>query len=213
MRSSCHARRNRKINVLEQKYNFCGRQHRRGLKSCLAAGKLWTACGKLNHFAARCRSTRMMSRPTRMQDKNRIHLADIEDEPENVLTVNESINGVQSAPRKLLTKMNVNGHASMVFQIDTGATCNILRAEDMPSSVDVDRSERPSLCFFNDSKTTALGICNVSLSHESNPHSIHTAKFVVVDKGAASLLGAQSSVKMGYFIIFYYILFISASQQ
>ena len=133
-----------------------------------------------------------------MQDKNRIHLADIEDEPENVLTVNESINGVQSAPRKkLLTKMNVNGHASVVFQIDTGATCNILRAEHMPSSVDVDRLQRPSFCFFNDSKATALGICNVSLSHESNPHSIHTTKFVVVDKGAASLLGAQSSVKMG----------------
>ena len=51
--------------------------------------------------------------------------------------------------------------------------------------------------FFSDSKKTALGICNVSLSHESNPHSIHTTKFVVVDKGAASLLGAQSNVKMG----------------
>ena len=134
-----------------------------------------------------------------MQDKNRIHLADIEDEPENVLTINESTNGVQCAPRKkLVTKMNVNGHTSVVFQIDTGATCNILRADDTPSSVEVDRSERPSLCFFNDSKTTALGICNVSLSHESNPHSIHTAKFVVVDKGAASLLGAQSSVKMDW---------------
>ena len=82
----------------------------------------------------------------------------------------------------------------MAFQIDTGATCNIIRFNDIPPAVKIDTSERISLRFYNDSTETSVGTCVLRLSHAGQTH---TVKFHVVTNGAASLIGAQSSLEMG----------------
>ena len=90
----------------------------------------------------------------------------------------------------------MNEQFSIVFQIDTGAACNILRMEDLPPPLIIDRSEKLNLRFFNNSQTTTLGTCTLNLPHGSEPR-MYLIKFHVVDNSAASLLGMQASMEMG----------------
>ena len=178
--------------------DYCGRRHLKGLRNYPASVKANAKCGKSNHFAVKCRSK--ISQQTRSRDY--VNFTDVAENADfDVTTVTHTINGVQDleghAQRKrLLSRMTVNEQFSIVFQIDTGATCNILPMEGLPPPLIIDRSEKLNLQFFNISQTTTLGTCTLNLSHGSEPRT-YLIKLHVVDNGAASLLGVQASMEMG----------------
>ena len=55
--------------------------------------------------------------------------------------------------RKILTRLELEGgfnHGKLVtFQVDTGATCNVLRAQELPNDVTLKSEESSRLSFFN----------------------------------------------------------------
>ena len=54
------------------------------------------------------------------------------------------------------------------FQIDTGATCNVLREGDLPQSLQVDKNGETTLASYNGTTGKTQGVC---LEYEPNKQS------------------------------------------
>ena len=76
----------------------------------------------------------------------------------------------------------------MNFQLDIGATCNILSQSDLAPQVAVLPTQQ-SLTLFDESQIKPLGKCMVQLINPKNG-ARYRGDFVVVDKSLVSLLGA-----------------------
>ena len=107
---------------------YCGRKHERN--KCPAFGKQCHNCGKLNHFKSVCRQQgRSDKQPvSQMEEKS-----EDSDSPifviECIGTVTHNKLGQYFVP---LTVANVKGRSMVVdFQLDTGATCNVMTHADL----------------------------------------------------------------------------------
>ena len=90
----------------------CGRKHPADKSKCPAHGQTCRNCGKRGHFAKLCRSSR--------HAQNFIHAEFDSNDVEVIHSVNDS-------PRtKALVTLNVNNQDQVSFQLDTGASVNIL---------------------------------------------------------------------------------------
>ena len=54
------------------------------------------------------------------------------------------------------------GGTNVKFQLDTGATCNVIRKEDAPPGTKIEPTEQ-QLFMFSKTKLKAEGKCNISL--------------------------------------------------
>ena len=102
--------------------------------------------------------------------------------------------------RKILTRLELEGgfsHGKLVtFQVDTGATCNVLRAQDLPNDVFLKSQESYCLSFFfNGTQKDSLGTCEIAVKNPANGRE-YRQLFQVVDFGTVSLLGAQAAQKL-----------------
>ena len=87
------------------------------------------------------------------------------------------------------------------FQIDTGATCNVLREKDMPSNRKLERCQT-ELTMFNQSKVRVLGKCRVNVKNPNNRKK-YKADFIVVKQAPNSVLGAPTEQQMELVMIQY----------
>ncbi|KAF0024605.1 hypothetical protein F2P81_023407 [Scophthalmus maximus] len=115
------ARQRQTSNTLECK--FYGKTHERSKQKCPAYGKKCKKCGKDNHFAVKCRA-----RPEQKKKRPLHNVAECEsDEYEEILCVpeadTENVEDTQLFAGMLLGKDVVK------FQIDCGASCNIIPIE------------------------------------------------------------------------------------
>ena len=101
--------------------------------------------------------------------------------------------------RKILTRLELEGGFSrcklVTFQVDTGATCNVLRAQDLPNDVTLKSQESSCLSFFNGTQKDSLGTCEITVKNPANGRE-YRQLFQVVDFGTVSLLGAQAAQKL-----------------
>ena len=94
-----------------------------------AYGNECRVCHKLNHFAAQCRSGNRKA-PVNKVDEREDSTSDGSDYDE-IKTVKTEIkqsakqSTVSHFPKKLYTAMNV-GNQPVNFQLDSGATCNVI---------------------------------------------------------------------------------------
>ena len=116
---------------------YCGGIHQRKKKFCAALRSRCRICGRNNHFAKVClqKATNPQQKPLHSVTEN-----DSSDSGDSVLTVelsptgNESILAVQetdSYQSRLFTTMDIKGGNTIKFQIDTGATCNVLKESEL----------------------------------------------------------------------------------
>ena len=113
---------------------FCGKRHMKRREECPAWGKNCNKRGDKNHFAAKCflkQSRRQRAKPFKQKKKKQQVNAtsDGSSSEEYLLTVNsESVDRVES--QKLYARMVVNNGHDVRFQLDSGATINILPIKD-----------------------------------------------------------------------------------
>ena len=109
---------------------FCGKKHVRSREECPAWGKSCSKCGEKNHFADKCTESSKSSRPPKNKTKRKpVHTIQEDcSSEEYLLTVSaESLDSVNS--QTLYAKMVANGH-DIQFQLDSGATVNVLPARE-----------------------------------------------------------------------------------
>ena len=109
----------------------------------------------------------------------------------------EEVNCVQrSGPyqTKLYSDINV-GSSSIRFQIDTGATCNVVRKSDLPRSHPIHPTTK-RLSMYNGSKVEPIGTCTIKMI-EPRSNKKFKMECVVVRKPPVSTIGAGSTQQMG----------------
>ena len=110
--------------------------------------------------------------------------------------MSENILKVDSRPSKQLhawVKIKP-GSTRIKFQVDTCATCNLIRRSDLPNAVRINKSEKTALHYYNGTKNESLGSCQLTLETQDGKTS--EQQFQVVTNGATSLIGARAAQEM-----------------
>ena len=149
-RMTKEASRSTKSETAKECWN-CGRQHGRQPKElCPAFGKSCDLCGKLNHFANKCRQKRSGS------TRNSVRAIG---EPEEVFPVRE---GATLLDDSQCVTLKLDSGNYIQFQIDSGAQCNVLplkmykRATKDVQMNDVSKCQSTILAFGG-SRLTVVG--------------------------------------------------------
>ena len=169
--------------------SYCGLKHARGRDNCTANGKKCSKCSKMNHFARKCRSD--------TADKKTVHCTQQSSDEDDLLQLTltqQCANSVQGYQKQIFALMEVGGR-NVKFQLDMGATCNVIRKEDVPPGTKIDPTEQ-QLSMFNKTKLKAEGKCNISLRNLKNQKK-YRSRFVVVEGVTSSIVGARSVEQMG----------------
>ena len=93
--------------------------------------------------------------------------------------------------RQIFSTMTVSGNRLVQFQIDTGATCNLILKRDLPENTAVDRGGKKTLHFYNGAKSPTLGTCQLQLKTRNGNRYWQT--FQVVANGATSFIGSRAA--------------------
>ncbi len=128
-------RRNEEI--LECK--FCGTTHPMKKHKCPAYGESCSSCGGENHFAVKCprksrNSGKSRGKPDRRHPKSyrgRVHqVAEFSDTSDDSSSSSyDFCKAISSVPRKMIKCRMLVAGREVVFQVDTGATVNLLPAK------------------------------------------------------------------------------------
>ena len=197
----------------EKVCKYCGKCHRRGRQYCKAFGKQCQACHKMNHFTHMCKSKATAT--TKKKSIAKLHLVEGDmsssdtDSPEYgndrlvSLTLtpddDESVNVLNDSattyPNRLYANLRVK-RRQIKFQIDTGATCNVIRRQDMPIATRLEQTKQV-LTLYDGSRIKPLGRCTLEVRNPKNGN-VFRSKFVVVDDARTeSIIGASSAQEMG----------------
>ena len=175
---------------------YCGSNHQRG--ACPAFGQRCNNCGRQNHFAKVCLQKKYSPVSALTQD-TRPDSSD-EDSGEFVATLDLDPNWRKSWPPKATTHnhatMTIKGRRNTSFQIDTGATCNVIRATELRGTNYEKKvfATDQVLRMYNSSTLVPTGIRYVQLTNPTSDKK-YNVKFVVVeDKDAnINLLGRRAA--------------------
>lgn len=167
---------------------FCAKNVKHDKKEeCPAFGAKCRNCGKNNHFAVACRSTKAVHSV----------LDDATDSDDETVLQIEELSTVLSSGKQLLTHVNfLDGEytVKLVCQLDTGASCNVISHRDL--AVITQNGEPPmkaskvKLKLFDGSVMPTLGQCTLKAKiHENKVHTLH---FQVVESNNKPLLSAET---------------------
>ena len=179
---------------------FCGKLHEKSKQKCPAYGKKCKKCGKENHFAAKCKASQMLKAKEKRKKVHNVAECN-SDEFEDILCVTasetETVSSVGSDKRhnpQLFAGMLV-GKRMVKFQIDCGATCNIIPINLLDPNTKIENT-KSVLVMYNKSKLKPLGRCKLKLRNPRN-QKLYQLEFQVVDEcGTVPLLGKRASEGM-----------------
>ena len=172
----------------------CGRDHAYGNDNCPAMGQRCSACGYPNHFAAVCKRTKFTKKKksvNEMQTEDGESASEVED-----------IHGVEvhalqdEASNKLFAQMYiVKKQKNARFQLDSGATCNVINASNLPSSCNI-KSTNKVLVMYNKTRIKPLGHCKIRINNPKNNKKYRVECIVVQDGVSNPLLGWKAMQQM-----------------
>ena len=193
----------------ERVCKFCNTHHQFKAACCPAWGKTCSRCGKENHFAVQCEflqknPPRRKQKFTKKKSKKSVKLLEAEtsfdEQFDSESDDYSSIYAVSSQSRfknRLLAKMMFNGSA-VKFQIDCGATCNV-----MPNSLltrkqllSLDKSKSSVLHMYNNSTESTLGEVDVKLRNPKTDQKFKLRCSVVKDD-RQPIIGSTAAQAMG----------------
>ena len=116
---------------------FCSRQHELKKRLCPAFGKVCSQCGELNHFASCCDTVPRFNKERRQQKKNVRYLNESSDsnsdsDSDTMYNHVRAVHSNGSTKHKIFAKMMVEKTVLIKFQLDSGATCNIIPLSKLP---------------------------------------------------------------------------------
>lgn len=137
----------RKVQDKEISCRYCGRTHERLKSKCPTYGKKCKKCGKDNHFAVTCRS-----KLGPKEHRKAVHTVTEHesDSCEDIMTVTaitqttETVNQIrekQSKTNQLFAGVLINNNV-VNFQIDCGATCNVIPINLLNPEIKVEDTDK-----------------------------------------------------------------------
>ena len=192
----------------EIRCKFCAKTHIWNKLKCPAWGKTCSNCGFQNHFAVACKtkppSPSSASKPlTPKHVRKPVHAVEDSDFDEYVacVDVKEHVCAVENPNRKdkLLAVMLLNGHR-VPFQLDTGATVNILPEASFEEvyeegSLSLLDNADVTLVMYNRTEEKPIGKKRVQVVNPRNGRK-YSVQFVVVKGKGKPLLGLRASEQM-----------------
>ena len=186
-------------NVRPLACKFCGKKHEFRKSLCPDWGKTCTLCGRKNHFASRCHTPQ-------------VQMIDHDDETNGPGPSEEAIkptvyqleSGAASdrRSRKLFAHLLLGNNHLERFQLDTGASANIIpmhvykKAYSRPCM----KKLRPcdiSLSMFNKSTTNVAGKTVMEVLNPQNCSS-YLVEFLVVKEDFTPLIGSKTLQEMNF---------------
>lgn len=177
-----------------RKCRFCGLDHEFIKEKCRAFGKQCTRCGKMNYFKSQCKTT--------LTNVHGVYKeGELEEDPEftlHVITLEpEEVNCIQRRPKKrIFANMVVHGRL-VKFQVDCGATCNVLPCTAINTGALKLQPTKGLLSMYNWSTMQPMGKCHLKVVNPKNQEAFDV-EFIVVDNGKLTpILGSETSQLMG----------------
>ncbi|UYV64550.1 K02A2.6-like [Cordylochernes scorpioides] len=185
--------RKKTVNQNKMKKNipcrYCATFHEHNRQKCPAWNQTCRKCNKKNHWAKVCKSRMRTVQSLESQNSN--------DEQEDCYSL-EYVSEISA--RKLMTKLELelNGYKeSIICQIDTGATVNVLNFTDLCKIMqDGNPSLKPSyikLRCYGGEILKPRGQIKINCSHQSKQHPI---VFQVIDHWEKPILSAETCQKL-----------------
>ena len=164
------------------KCKFCGKMHPRKKELCPAWGKRCSKCNAMNHFAVCCST------------KSRIHGVDASDSDyEYALSVHDDqVNSVSTGP--IYAEMTVKNGKRIKFQVDSGATVNVIPVKLVDTRVKLEHSDT-RLTMYNKSKIQPVGKCTLILHNSATSQKYHV-EFQVVEQDLQPLISRETAERM-----------------
>lgn len=174
---------------------FCTSRHIRKKEECPAWGKKCTKCGGRNHFAAKCEQrSRPNARPRQHGKVYSVQQTAESSDSEYVLGVEDTSEKVFSAcaGKEILAKMLL-GEQEVQFQIDSGATVNVLPVK-FAAGLELEAYNK-TLKMWNSTVLIPLGKRRMSIRNPTNGKK-YSIEFVVVQEDLLPLLGKRVAEQM-----------------
>ena len=191
----------------ESECGNCGLQHGPKRESCPAYGRTCSNCGKANHYARKCRQRKGKLSKQRIRSLQEVESTSEETEsdeqlltmilmPESESTPTEAIHTLthQSYKKQLFATMQV-GVRQIRFQLDTGATCNVVRQTELPPGILIEPTKQ-TLSMFSKDTLKPVGKCQLRF-HNPKTKKRYVGEFIVVRDAPTLILGAKSVQQMG----------------
>ncbi len=164
-------------------------------------------CGLCNHFSKVCQKKRKeTTRPIKQISKEicrdsgdsvyTISVSPEFTEDEEVLAMQMKHKQYKS---RILAVMNIKGGREMSFQVDTGATCNMIKRNELVGIKYMKKVKRTKqvLKMYNSSTLKPIGQCMVQLRNPET-HKKYKVKFTVINgENRTNLLGSRAAQQMG----------------
>ena len=150
---------------------YCGESHIMRKEKCPAYGKTCSSCGKSNHFAQKCKSL-ARKKPSHLY-KHKVHQLEQDTSSEAEDWVNMVSHSKASS---IKCRLQIGPERNFVtFQVDTGATVNIL-PERYATSI---TPTLKTLKMWNHTDVIPMGTCRTTVRNPVN-HKKYSVEFVVV---------------------------------
>lgn len=170
----------------KQGCKFCGYFHVLKKNLCPAYGKTCKICNRQNHFASKC-SEKTLGRATKSKTP-KVHVI----EGESCSSEEEWINMVHTQNHKLIKcRMTVGGN-DVIFQVDPGASVNLLPvcyADNVKPTTRI-------LKMWNDTQLNTVGTCRTTVRNPRNRKK-YSVEFQVYEGNHVPILGLKASEAMG----------------
>jgi hypothetical protein len=160
---------------------FCGRRHVNKKENCPAWGKRCRSCKKVGHFEKMCRSSK-------------VHQVTQEVE---YLYISSSVKN--SPKHQAFVTFKVNQNKDVAFQIDTGATCNVMPLK-VYEEITRDNEGRKLqatksvLVMHNKSRVFPRGSTSMQLDRGGHGYRV---RFLIVENCEVPLLSLVTSEQLG----------------
>ena len=170
---------------------FCGLRHQKIKEKCPAWGKVCLKCKRKNHFAKKCtkkgtsrKSVNAVTNDDEYSDDNEVELI------QTVETVGQIITSKNK--KSIFAEMEI-GANPVRFQVDCGATVNILPKKYVGSN----KIEKTSkvLQMWNRDKLKPEGTCRLIVKNRKTKKK-YSVEFIVVKESLTPLIGASAAQQM-----------------
>ena len=168
---------------------YCGESHKRG--QCPAYGKECNFCKKLNHYSKVCFS--------RGKDVHQLSSSEgSSDEYEEVNIIEETVNHIQTQHPK--AKMTIGSskeqQTTLDFQIDTGATCNVISEKAIHNVRHSLIETKKYIRGYSQGIVKPLGQTSLKITNPKNNKKYKLEFLVVHDPNSAPILGRHAVEQM-----------------
>lgn len=180
----------REVEVMRCKY--CDKVHPMLKSKCPAYGKTCSKCHKSNHFAIMCPSEKGRKKVHQVLSKSASESESSGDEFIDSITTHDRVKDVKC--RLILPDDN-----EVIFQVDTGASVNVLPLEHHPSHLPLNPVKK-TLNAWNGNSITPLGSYRHSVRNPVNRKK-YSIEFLVVKENFTPILGLRASQALNFVTI------------